>query len=300
MPTKKIYTIVVNHDGREYLRDCLGSLSRTKIAGYRHKIIFIDNASMDKSVIYVRKKFPKIRIKIFHRNKGFTGAVNFGMNYALKHHARYVLLINNDTKVRPTFLQKLISFVDRKKGIGIVSPLILYPGKEQKIWFAGGRIDPKRFSSGHLLLGEQIPLNLKKPYESEYLSGCCLLIKTKLIGEIGFLDDRYFLYYEDMDYCLRARKAGYKCFIVPKAKMIHKQNPSELDEAHKEYYLTRNHLLILRKLAPFKIKLREHIRTLKTIYEKMKIQDDNIIAQYALLGIKDYLLRRFGKREHWY
>lgn len=300
MIAKKIYTIVVNHNGREYLRDCIGSLSRAKVTGFKHKIIFIDNASMDNSVNYVKKKFPKVQIKIFHRNKGFTGGVNFGLKYALKHHAKYVLLINNDTRVKPSFLQKLISFTDKKSKIGIVSPLILLPGKGQKIWFAGGRIDPIRFSSDHLLLGQQTPVNSEKPYESEYLSGCCMLIKTKLIEEIGILDDRYFLYYEDMDFCLRARKAGHKCYIVPKAKIYHKQNPSELDEAHKEYYLARNHLLILRKLAPVKIKLREHIRTLKTIYEKLKIQEDNIKAQYALLGIKDYILRRFGKREHWY
>ena len=297
--TKKVYSIIINHNGRQYLKDCLGTLSKVAVKGYKHKIILIDNASLDDSVTYIKKKFPKVRVKIFHRNKGFTGGVNFGIKYAIRHKAKYVLLLNNDTKVYPPFLQELISFADRKADAGIVSPLIFFPGVKKKIWFAGGNIDPVRFSSIHSLFGEINTKIDKKPYKSQYLSGCAMLVKNKAFEKLGFFDERFFLYYEDVDYCLRAEKEGFNCYVDPKAKIIHKQRPSELDEAHKEYYLTRNHLLLLNKHASLKIKIREHIRTVKTAYEKMGAQD-SLKAQYALMGIKDYLLGRFGKREHWY
>lgn len=300
MSQKKIYSVVVNHNGRKYLRSCLGSLSKVTVKGYKHKIILIDNGSMDGSVKYVKKKFPKTRVKIFHRNKGFTGAVNFALQYGLRHKAKYVLILNNDIKVYPSFLQHMVSFADHHSKAGVISPLILYPGKNKKIWFAGGEIDRLRFSGGHLHLGETIDKKIKRPYISQYLSGCALLIKCQVIEKIGLFDDRFFLYYEDVDYSLRAQKEGFKCYIVPKAKIVHIQNPSILDDAHKEYYLTRNHLLLLDKHASLKIKIREHVRTVKTAYEKLAEQEDNIKAQYALMGIKDYLLRRFGKREHWY
>lgn len=297
--TKYIYCLIVNHNGRKYLKDCLSSLSKIKCNNYKLKVVVIDNASMDNSIKYIAKKFPKFKIITFHRNKGFTGAVNYGFKYVLKRKSKYVLLLNNDTKVKSNFLNHLISFADKNSDAGILSPIIYEDSKNKKIWFAGGKLEPLRFSSQHLSFENNV-VSIKKPYESEYLSGCCMLIKRKVIEKVGLFDNRFFLYYEDVDYCLRAKIEGYKNYIIPKSKIIHLRNKTTIDNAYQEYYLSRNHLLILQKMAPFKIKVREYLRTIKTIYEKLKIQKDDTKAHYALMGIKDYLLGRFGKREHWY
>lgn len=297
---KKIYTIIVNHNGKKFLKGCFDSLQKVKVKGYKHTIVVVDNASLDGSVEYIEKKYPKIRLKILHRNKGFTGGVNFGLRYALKHQVKYVLLLNYDTIVNPNFLQKLVSYADKKPKVGILSPLILFPGLKKRIWFSGGKLDPVRFSGGHVALGEKSDESSNKPYLTEYISGCSMLIKNQVLDKIGLLDDRFFLYYEDVDFCLRAQKMGYQCAVVPEAKIVHLQTRSMLDDPHKEYYLTRNHLLLVTKHASFRIKIREYIKTLMTAMEKFEHQDDDPKASYTLIGVKDYFLRRFGKREHWY
>jgi len=270
------------------------------VEGHEQVVVVVDNGSLDGSAKYVKKYFPKVKLKILHRNMGFTGGVNFGLKYALKRKASYVLLLNNDTVVKPSFLQKLISYGDSKPKVGILSPLIYFPGTKQKLWFAGGEIDPVRYSGGHVILKETLPEKVTKPYETEYISGCAMLIKRQTLSQIGLLDNRFFLYYEDVDFCLRAEKAGFKCVIVPEAKIIHLQTKNKLEDPHKEYYLTRNHLLLVSKHAPFRVKLREYVKTLMTVIQKLEVQDDDPKAAYTLKGVKDYFLRRYGKREHWY
>ena len=295
---KKLYTIIINHNGRKYLKDCLESLMGVKVDGFKHQIFLIDNASWDNSVAYVKKRFPQFKIRRNHQNLGFTGGANLGLQIALKHKAKYILLLNHDTLVTSNFLQTLLDFAEKKEKVGIVSPLIVTPGKRPKIWFAGGVIDPVRFSAGHVSLGEKVNRRLKKPFETEFTSGCAMLIKRQVIEKIGLFDDRFFLYYEDVDFSLRAQKAGFKCIVVPEAKIVHRKIQSEIGD-QKEYYLARNHLLLMEKHASPKVKLGEFARIPKTIWEYYQRKNDPK-AEYALLGIKDYFLRRFGKREHWY
>jgi len=298
MSSKKIYTIIVNHNEKNLLKDCLKSLRKVKIEGFKHRIILIDNGSSDNSAKYVKKKFPEVKIRIKHQNLGYSGGVNFGLQPVLKSKAKYILLLNNDTIVSPDSLQKLLDYAEKKEKVGILSPVILFPGRKKKIWFNGGEIDPKRFSTKHIGLGEKINRRLKKPFETEFVPGCAMLIKKKVIEKIGLFDERFFLYYEDADFCQRARKAGFKCVVVPEAKIIHRQTKSQIGD-QTEYYLARNHLLFLEKHASPKIKIREWLRTAKTVWEKYQLQNDPKI-HYELLGIGDYFLRRFGKHEHWY
>lgn len=298
MPLKKIYTIIVNHNEKRLLKDCLKSLQKVKLEGFVNQIILIDNASWDGSVRYVKKRFPDIKIKIKHQNLGFSGGVNLGLLTALKNKAKYVLLLNNDTIVTPNFLQKMVDYAEKKEKVGIFSPLILLPGRQKRIWFAGGTVDHIKFSSNHVSFGEKINRRLKNPYETEFVPGCAMLIKRKVIEKVGFFDERFFLYYEDVDYCLRAKKEGFKCKVVPEARITHRQAKSEIGD-QREYYLARNHLLFLEKHAPPNIKAREYASTVKAVVDKYSLREDPKIS-YHLEGIKDYFLRRFGKREHWY
>lgn len=299
MTKLNVLTIIVNHNGKRYLRKCLESVSNIKMKGFKNKILLIDNASLDNSIKSVKKLFPKIKIKRYQYNIGFTGGVNAGFKYALTKNADYVLLLNYDTEVSPNFLNILINYSKKNPQAGIISPLITSAGKFPKIWFSGGKIDQKHFSSKHLDLNNDIKSVPKKPFETEFATGCCMLIKKEVLEKIGFFDDRYFLYYEDIDFSLRAKVAGYSCFVVPKSIIIHKKKKEEVDNLHKLYYLARNHLLFLRKHAPIKTRLREYLKTILIAFNNMQ-DDDDVKKQYELFGIKDYVLRRFGKREYWH
>jgi len=298
MKTKKIYTIIINHNEKNVLKDCLKSLKKVKTEGIDHHMLLIDNASTDGSVRYIKRKYPEIKLRIKHQNVGFAGGVNLGLQIALKHKAKYVLLLNNDTIVPSNLLEKLVEYAEKNEKSGILSPVIIYPGRQKRIWFQEGEIDPLSFTTKHVGLGERINRRVKKPFKTQFVPGCAMFIKCKIMEKIGLFDERFFLYYEDVDYCLRAKKAGFECMVIPEVKVIHRQVKSQIPD-QKEYYLARNHLLFLEKHAPLKIKGREIARTAKTLSDKYS-QRDNPKIEYELLGIKDYFLRRFGKREHWY
>ena len=242
---------------------------------------------------------------------GFSGGVNRGIKYALKNGAEYMMLLNQDAVVEKGAIEELVRVIKQDKRIGICGPLVL--NSDKSIWSAGGIVDKKRYSAGHIFklhvvchpeLGSgsqsiEIPKQVRndggrarndseceKQYEVEFISGCAMMIKKQVFEKIGFFDEPFFLYYEDADFCFRAKKAGFKSVFVPQAVVYHYCRKSADKEKNKQYFMARNHLLFLKKHAPLKIKIREMIRLPKTIYEHLSRGEI-----HALLGIKDYFLK---------
>jgi len=238
---KKVAIILVNYNGRQYLTDCLASLTKLDYPSEDYKIFFVDNASTDDSLDFVRRNFFGLEIIASKVNTGFAEGNNIGMSQALAANFDYVFLINQDTITQPDCLKKLVAFAASQVEISAVQPrLMLYPDKD-KVNSLGNSIHYLGFgfSSG----GYQKFNNDLKPKEIAYASGAAVLIKTEALQKIGLFDPDFFMYHEDLDLGWRLRLAGYKIFVLPAAVVYHKYEFSK--SIKKYYYMERNRLLCL-------------------------------------------------------
>jgi len=315
---KQISIITVNFNGGKKTIDCLKSINQWPVISCQLSVIVVDNNSTDKSVEFINQLTSsrvnslinnslinnksinnplinnKLNIKLIKnkKNLGFARGVNKGIKYALKNGADYVMLLNQDAIVNGILplrqaqvqndrgtIDELVKVMKKDKKIGVCGPLIFTPDK--KVWSAGGVIDKKRYSGGHLF-----KMLKKSPYQVDFISGCAMMIKKEVFEKIGFFDERFFLYYEDVDFCLRTKKAGFKVVFIPQAVVYHQISNGEKAKL-KQYYMAKNRFVFFKKHASLKIKIREIIRLPRTIYEHLTRGETD-----ALLGIKDYFLRR--------
>lgn len=297
---KKVYIIVLNWNGKNDTIGCLNSLKEINYNNY--KIAVIDNGSVDDSVFEIKKQFPEVEIIENKINLGFAGGNNIGIKYAMKNQADYILLINNDTITDSNFLIKLVEVGESDKGIGILGPKILFWSEPSRIWFAGGKVNWLKNKGTHIGLDEIDKGQRDKKGEVDYLTGCCLLIKRKVIEKIGILAGDYFLYYEDTDFSLRTKNSGYKCFYVPESKIYHKISKStKPGSSSYVYYHTRNGLVLAKRNGSLMNKIILYFYCLflflKQIIKIVFIPQKRNWAYAVLKGEKDFLFGKMGKVE---
>lgn len=300
MSSPKVSIIILNWNGWKDTIDCLESLE--KINYPNCEIIVVDNGSTDGSLERIKNHESRIKFKIVENkeNLGFSGGNNVGIKYAMESRADYVLLLNNDTLVEPDFLSELVKIGESDKKIGLVGPKIYFypPDKPARAWFCGGKINWLKTRGSHLKCGS--PEESESPKISDYLTGCCLLIKREVIEKIGGLGEEYFLYYEDTDYCLRARKLGWQCVYAPNAVIWHKvsQSSKEFSPSY-IYYHTRNGLMLARKNNPpwkiFLVYLFSFYLVGKQIIKYILAPRKRDWVKMVLRGIYDFYGNKAGK-----
>jgi GT2 family glycosyltransferase len=206
--------IIPIFNGIEDTLNCLKSLKSLIYPKELLEIIVVNNASTDKSVIEIEKKFPEIKIINLKKNLGFAKAINEGIKKAK---SNYYFIINNDIIFDKKFLSILMRYLNNHKNVGIVGGKIYSHKSKHKPIFTGVTFNPW---TGAI---KQLP-NTSKIKESEWIQGCAMLIKKQVTDVIGLFDPGYFFSYEDTEFCLKARKAGFKVIYIPKAKAWHKEN----------------------------------------------------------------------------
>ena len=244
----KVFVVVLNWRRSTDTIDCVQSLLGT--AYQRVEIVIVDNASGDGSVARLTAAFSKIPVIENSENLGYAGGNNIGIRYALEHGADYVLLLNNDTIVDRNVVQDLVAAAESDGGVGIVGPKIYDYHEPETIWFAGAMIDWSTGESPHIGLGERDRGQYEGRVEVDRLTGCAMMVRREVFERVGVLDPSFFLYYEDVDFCLRARSAGYQIVCARNAKVWHKVSSStkaNRASALHRYYHTRNRLMLLRK-----------------------------------------------------
>jgi len=295
---KKAYIIVLNWNGKEDTLDCLKSLRSTNYGNYQ--VVLVDNGSEDDSVAVVRKNFPEVEIVETGKNLGFAGGNNVGIEYAVKRGADYVFLINNDTTVHPDYLRELVEVAESDVKIGAAGSKIYYYSEPERIWFAGGRINWLKNKGEHIGLDEIDRGQFDETRETDYLTGCALLVKREVIEGVGMLKEDYFLYYEDVDYSLRIQNAGYKTVYVPKSKIYHKVSRStKPGSASYVYYHVRTGLMNARRNGKLPVKIAIYFFALFLAFKqliKIVFFPEKRAWAYAILrGEKDFLQGRMGK-----
>lgn len=295
----RIAIILVNWNGKNDTLECLVSLGKLKAPSSKLKVIVVDNGSTDDSVAVIRKKFPNVEIIETGKNLGFTGGNNVGIRRALEHGADFVWLLNNDTTADKNALKALIdAFADRHVGIA-GSKIYFAPRREyhkerydesehgKVLWYAGGLIDWENMYASHRGVDEVDKGQYDKIEETGFITGCSMMVKKDVFEKIGLLDEKFFAYLEDLDFCLRAKDIGYTLMYTPSSIVWHKNAGSSAvgSDTH-QYYMTRNRLIIGMRYAPIRTKfalVREAIRRLFTASPVVK------------RAVWDWFLGRYGE-----
>jgi GT2 family glycosyltransferase len=246
--------ILLNWNGFEFTKDCIDSLFRSTERDF--EIILVDNGSEDGSLQQLMHLYPDLHFLKSPNNLGFTGGNNLGMEYAQDNGFEYILLLNNDTVVERDFLSPLVERLKNCTACAAVQPLIYYMHDREKTWSAGGRYYKwLAISKTRYTIPDKIQF-----YSTDWITGCAFMVKSSVIKEVGVLDDLYFAYFEDVDWSLRMKKAGYTLEIVPTSRIYHEAGASSKSKTagsegfldpRVHYLNVRNQLFQLRKYAYF-------------------------------------------------
>ena len=220
---KRLEIVVLNWNGLEDTRALLKCLRACRAPeGWSSAVLVVDNGSSDGSVTALEQEFPEVSVLALPENRRFAGGNNAGLKDALDRGADAVMLLNNDTEADPALCERLLLALEQDPDAGAAAPLIYFAPPSQLIWYAGGRCVPEFGFTAHRGLRTRDDGHYREVERTGYLTGCCLLATRSAWERVGLLDERYFIYGEDADWCLRARAAGFELLFVPTARLWHK------------------------------------------------------------------------------
>ncbi|HUQ79577.1 MAG TPA: glycosyltransferase family 2 protein [Gemmatimonadaceae bacterium] len=240
-----IWTVVVNWRQADATLACLASLERAGVdLGH---VIVIDNGSGDDSTERVREAHANVTVLAQTQNLGFARAVNIGAEYALERGAGAVFILNNDAEVLPGVLDELARSLARSPRVGLVTAKVYLTERPGHLWAVGGTFTGRRvveMGAGERDVGTYDDARIDFAY------GCALLVRARTYRDLRGFDERFFLYYEDIDLCLRARDAGWEVAFAPNAHVLHEGSKSTEDEPEsKVYHHARSRLLFFARHA---------------------------------------------------
>lgn len=326
MPNSKtlpiISIIILNWNGKDDILECLESVMKIDYPNY--SVVVVDNGSTDDSVQAIKTAFPDVVILETGKNLGFAEGNNVGIRYALRKGVEYILLLNNDTVVDPQILNASLEAANKYPRAGVFGAKVYYYSEPAMISFAGAKWSDNLMYFEHLGIKTiDRGVDFQEIAPSEYALGCALFFRSNIVDKIGFLEPKFFLIYEEADWCFRAKRAGYQCYVVPQAKVWHKISVSfgGKESPLHTYFMTRNRLLFAERNLPLKWryaiyrdalrnilpgfslgteKARKHWLIKRIYWETLRIlkeivrrcQDPTSKAKF--FGVRDYFLRRFG------
>lgn len=296
----KVFVLVLSYNVQNDLIDCLASVKRLIVKDSRLKIVVVDNNSADKTVDTVKKEFPEVKLIINDKNLGYTGGNNVGIEYCLVQGADYVLILNPDITVDKNLVTELLAVTSQKPTIGIVGPKIYFSsGSEyhhdryqpsdlgKVIWWAGGLLDWDNVTTIHRGVDEVDTGKYDQTEKTETVAGTAMFVKKEVFERTGLFDDKFFLYYEESDFCQRAARYGFELWYAPKAVAWHgNATATGIGSALQDYYTTRNRLLFGFRYAPLKSKLALLRQALSLLF---------IGRTWQRHGVMDFLLGKFGQ-----
>lgn len=243
----KVSIIILNWNGKEDTLECLQSLYQISYPNY--EIILVDNGSTDDSVEVFKEKYPEIKLIQNNENLGFAEGNNIAIRYVLEIlKPDYILLLNNDTVVDPDFLDELVQTAETDPNIGVLGPTIYDYKPPRSLQSTGSKI---LWNHGDAInLTYEADVKAGTPKEVDAVTGCALLTKSEVFKKIGGLNKNYFAYFEEIEWCVRARKAMYKIIYVPQGKIWHKGGAtSSKITGFAVYHHTRNRFWFMKQHA---------------------------------------------------
>lgn len=243
-----VAAIVLNFNGREVTLQALASLTAL---GYEPlEIVVVDNGSTDGSFEAVAAAFPEVTQLRTEVNLGPAGGANLGVRHALDRGHDYLLILNNDIEVAPDLVTEMVRVAESGPAIGIVGPKAFFYWDRDRIWTAGGRITFREAVTKERGTGELDRGQYDRDEETGYVNGCAQLVKRAVFEEVGLWDPIYRLSFEDADFCLRARRAGWRSWYAHRARLWHMVSVSTGPyRAPKTYQTARSTAIFVRRYA---------------------------------------------------
>ncbi|NTW30016.1 MAG: glycosyltransferase [Candidatus Moranbacteria bacterium] len=238
----KVFIVILNWNGKDRLAACLRSVFALSYQNF--EVVVVDNASRDGSLEEAKSSFSRAHFILNSENIGFAAGMNVGIRFSLSRGAEFVWILNNDVECDRDTLSILVAAACSHGKLALYSPKILTSAGSE--WFAGGIIDYVRMKTVHVDYSGLERRDI--PYPTGYLCGCAMLISKKVIETVGLFDEKYFLYYEDADYSVRAARKGADLLVVPQASLVHAESSAENPE--KSYWLVRSGLKFFNSHTP--------------------------------------------------
>jgi len=290
--------IVLNWNNARDTLTCLGSLAQLNYPDYQ--VLVVDNGSTDNSVEHIQTLFPNIPVLETGANLGYTGGNNVGIHWALVHGASWVFLLNNDAVLAADALSQMIAVGQTDPTIGILGPTIYHAATPNIIQSAGGLLDA-RWHAKHRGQNQLDQGQFSQPTPVDWVSGCALLARSRMIKQIGLLDERFFAYQEELEWCIRARRAQWRIIHVPGAHVWHYGVSREYQpKPYVTYYMVRNRFLLLTKhkagFAAWLDTLFQMARTLVSWSIRPKWRSRKAHRDAMWQGMLDFMHHRWGMR----
>lgn len=270
--TTKVSLIILTINSLKMVKKELLDLKNLKVDGLDVTCIVVDNGSSDGTEKELSSlKLPNMNYKFIETgaNLGFAEGNNVGIKYALNQGSDFVLVLNDDMDLSSDLLTKLVSFMKQNPTVGIVSPKIYFARnhefhrdwyseneKGKVIWYAGGKVDWDNIYTSHIGVDDVDSGHFNKIIKTELASGACMLVRSNVFKEVGFLDKGFFLYWEDADFCMRVKDAGFEIYFNPETSVWHKVSASAGGSGGKsnDYFLIRNRYYFAMRYAKLRTK----------------------------------------------
>ncbi len=300
--TPEVAIIVLNWNNAPETVACLRSLQR--LQGPCPQVIVVDNGSGDGSVQAIRQTFPDVLLLETGENLGYAGGNNYGIRYALAQGAEYICILNNDVTVAPSFLRPMLAAFQSHETVGVATPLIAETAEPERTWELGTTLNRRTGIVSRLHGGEPVSaLQTLAPFAVDIASGAAMVVRREVFERVGLLDEGFFLYYEETDWCLAVRRAGYEILAVPSAVVWHKVSATVGQTSPlTDYYMLRNHLRLISRHwsgpARWRLLASTTLRNLLTIaaYTAKPHGGRRLPHRNArLLALRDAALRRWGQ-----
>lgn len=282
----KIGIVLVNYNGENFQNDCIRTIKNMDYNNY--KIIVVDNDSKDNSVKILKEEFDDVIIIETGENCGVAKGNNIGIKKSLELECDYVLLLNNDTEVDKHMLKEMVKTASENT---MVTCKMYYYKPDNTIWCAGGKINWDKATTTHFGENDKDNGEYNISKYIEYTPTCCLLIHRNVFDKIGFMDEKYFMYYDDTDFIARANAEGFRIWYEANAKLWHKVSSSSggMESNTSIYYGNRNRMYFIDKFYNSKIKVKLYFyftRVIKIIKYAFKDRNKSKIIYKAIIDYK--------------
>lgn len=287
----KVQIIILQYNNSDSTIKCLNSLLVLNYGNF--KVLVVDNASETEDAKKISDFISNhsamgYELKVMNLNLGYSSGNNYGIKYALENQADYIWVLNNDVFVEKDSLSKLIEVAEKNPSIGILSP-VLDEG-DKKVY--GGKIKWLKAELSH---------SIQKLENNQYIPGTAMLLRTEIVKKIGFLDERYFLYFEDAEYSLRAQKAGYELMTVEESLVHHdvSSTTKKLGSPILLRYHYRNAHIFNAKYAPWWVVVLLPVWSFFIIIRQLAkiifIPGKRDVSKAIAMGVVDFYFGRHGK-----
>ncbi|MFZ5803163.1 MAG: glycosyltransferase family 2 protein [Candidatus Omnitrophota bacterium] len=295
----KVVVVVLNWNMPADTIECIESCRQLHYDAY--EIVLVDNHSEDDSVKQFRARFPDLTIIENPENLGYAGGNNVGLRYGLERGAEYVFLLNNDITLERECLSRLVAAAGKYPDAGILAPKVLYYDDRTTINSLGTSMDWLRLRP---YLGEcntRDDGRFSSVLEKDILVGCALLLWRSMLEKVGLIDERFFIFHEEADWCLRSLKNGFRNLVVPEAVIYHKASKTMRKfSTVTNYYSIRNFLYFTRKNATPMNWIKTRIGLAYLVFKNLflfvvGVAEQRRMQKAFFLGLWDYACGRMGK-----